>query len=253
MKVAVISPYHGESEDWLAQCHDSVRAQTHPCVHIFVADGRPSRQVDALDGQHIIVRRGHGDFGDTPRALGAMSAIGQGFDAVAFLDADNWYKSTHIESLVELQRESGAAITTSGRAFYSPDGDFLGACPLSDGEAHVDSNCYLLTRPAFGLILEWALMPHDMHVIGDRIVWNKIKQRGIAHAHSWRASLCYRASTVEDYSILGRKPPPDVAKTRQDTRGAFETLTRRGGPDLADQITKAQARAIIERTIVEVA
>ena len=253
MRVAVISPYHGEPDDWLAQCHASVRAQTHSCEHIFVADGRPSRSVEAMDAQHIIVRRAHGDFGDTPRALGAISAIGQGFDAVAFLDADNWYKSTHIESLVDLQRQSGAAIATSGRALYDQAGEFLGACPLSDGEAHVDSNCYLLTRPAFGVILGWALMPHDLHVIGDRIVLNKIIGRGIARAHSWRASLCYRASTVEDYWILGQEPPPDVVRQRRDTHSAFETLRQRGGPDFAGQVSKGQAKANLERTIVEVA
>ena len=109
------------------------------------------------------------------------------------------------------------AVCTSGRAFHGPDGTFLGPCPLTDGEAHVDTNCYLLTRPAFDLVLEWGLIPHDLHVIGDRIVWRKIKRRGLARAHSWRASLCYRASTKEDYWILGKEPPAEIKRDRNDT------------------------------------
>lgn len=41
MKIAVVTPYHGEPEEWLRQCHDSVRGQTMACQHIMVADGRP--------------------------------------------------------------------------------------------------------------------------------------------------------------------------------------------------------------------
>ena len=168
MRVAVITPYFRESEDWLGQCHESVRAQSHPCTQIFVADGRPSRFVNELDAQHIVLRRGNGDFGDTPRALGALSAAGQGFDAVAFLDADNWFKPTHIESLVQLAEETGAAICTSSRAIYDPGGILLGPCPLNDGESHVDTNCYLMTRRAFAVILEWALIHTPA---GPRIVF----------------------------------------------------------------------------------
>ena len=120
-------------------------------------------------------------------------------------------------------------------------------CYLNDGESHVDTNCYLMTRRAFAVILEWALIPHDLHVIGDRVVWNKIKSRKIACAHSWRATLCYRASTREDYWITEKEPPAELRGHRTDTRAAFETLVGRGGPDLADTTTKAEGAEVRKR------
>src|SRR3990172_6396080 len=97
MRVAVITPYYKAREDWLTRCHESVRAQTHPATHILVADGTPESYVDGWEAQHIVLMKNHGDFGDTPRAVGSVSAIGQGFDAIAYLDADNWYAPEHIE------------------------------------------------------------------------------------------------------------------------------------------------------------
>lgn len=232
MRIAVITPYHGEPQEWLEQCHDSVRAQTHPCVHIFVADGKPDGLIDGLVAQHIILRHGHGDYGDSPRAVGSMSAIGQGFDAIAYLDADNWYKPTHIESLVALHRESEAALLTSGRAFHRLDGSFLGVCPYSNGEDHVDVGSYLMTRPCFRLAVEWAFIPPDLHAIDDRLILHRAKEWKIPRAHSWQASMCYRATSAVDYKLMGEAPPPDAAKSRSGVAEAVETLIQRGGPNL---------------------
>ena len=149
MKIAVVTPYHGEPAEWLRLCHGSVRGQTTACRHIMVADGRPDPLVDSFDADHIVLPDGHANYGDTPRAIGAMSAIGRGFDAIAFLDADNWYKPRHIESLIALHRETGAEVCTSGREIRRVDGSFLTVCPFSDGDLFVDTSCYLFTRGAF--------------------------------------------------------------------------------------------------------
>ena len=93
MKVAVITPYHKVPTDWLVQCLESVRSQTYTSTHILVADGIPQDVVDTYGVQHLVLPRCHGDYGDTPRAIGSISAIGQGFDAIAWLDADNWFAS----------------------------------------------------------------------------------------------------------------------------------------------------------------
>jgi len=77
MKIAVITPYCGEPNDWLAECHESVKRQTHPTTHILVADGQPIDLVSSFDAQHIILPITHRDYGDTPRALGSLSAARQ--------------------------------------------------------------------------------------------------------------------------------------------------------------------------------
>src|SRR3989344_8281647 len=107
MKVAVITPYFNILDEWLLQCHRSVKSQTHPCTHILVADGRAKDIVNSLEAQHILLPVNYRDYGDTPRGVGSILAIGQGFDAIAYLDADNWYYPEHIASMVAAHKESG--------------------------------------------------------------------------------------------------------------------------------------------------
>jgi glycosyltransferase involved in cell wall biosynthesis len=149
MKVAVVTPYYETPIDWLGQCHRSVKAQTHPCTHFLVSDGKPEEVVEHYDAHHVRLPGPHQDVGNTGRAIGAILAQRQGFDAICFLDADNWYRPDHVASLVALQRRTGAAVCSSSRMIHHLDGALLGACKEVDGEVFVDTNCLLLTRPAF--------------------------------------------------------------------------------------------------------
>ena len=125
MRVAVVTPYYRTPDAWLRMCHESVRAQSHTCTHILVADGVAQEIVQNFDCQHIVLSKGHADYGDTPRAIGSMSAIGQGFDAITYLDADNWYEPNHIASLLELHRSTNAEVCTSMRNFHHVNGEQL--------------------------------------------------------------------------------------------------------------------------------
>src|SRR5579871_2244121 len=106
LKVAVVTPYYKESPEVLRKCHESVLAQTHKCDHFLVADGHPS-PLFANHPHHIILPHANGDNGNTPRAIGGLLAESQGYDAVAYLDADNWYEPTHIANLVAAQERHG--------------------------------------------------------------------------------------------------------------------------------------------------
>jgi cellulose synthase/poly-beta-1,6-N-acetylglucosamine synthase-like glycosyltransferase len=107
MKVAVITPYYKESRAWLERCLDSVAAQSHPCTHIVVADGHPQDWIDERPVRHLRLDRPHADYGDTPRALGGLMAANEGFDAICFLDADNWYGRHHVLSCLRLAQQHG--------------------------------------------------------------------------------------------------------------------------------------------------
>ena len=96
--------------------------QTFPCTHIMVADGRPQAIVDRMTVQHIILPVNNRDYGDTPRGIGSVLAISQGFDAIAYLDDDNWYYPEHIETMVHLHRQSNAAVITASRNLHRLDG-----------------------------------------------------------------------------------------------------------------------------------
>ncbi|MBF0198510.1 MAG: glycosyltransferase, partial [Planctomycetes bacterium] len=171
MKVAVITPYYDEPIEWLRKCHYSVAAQDMCCTHIMIADGRPRKEVDQWAVRHIPMPYSHNDFGDTARSIGVTDAIGAHFDAIAFLDADNWFAPNHISSLMQCAQKTGAAIVSSGRLFCRMDTSVMGQCLNSDGDNFSDTNCLLFTKSAFRQANEWVYVPPYAHGIGDRVLW----------------------------------------------------------------------------------
>ena len=207
MKVAIITPYFNTPEEWLLKCHLSVKAQTYPCTHFIVADGQPHDVVDSWDAQHIKLPVNISDYGDTPRGVGSVAAIGQGFDAIAYLDADNWYDPEHINILLKLHRKTRAAVVTSARNLHRLDGTLLGKCFEVDGERFVDTNCLFLTRAAFNIIQVWYLMAPKYHAIDDRVIWAHIKSKNLSRAHSGNTTVAYRTAFANHYRRFGEKPP----------------------------------------------
>lgn len=161
MRVAVISPYYKEPEAWLARCIQSVRDQTVEATHFVVAGaGFPQDWVDEAGVRHIKLDRPHGDYGNTPRTIGAMLAVSEGFDAVAFLDGDNWYAPDHIESCVEMAARGDVDYIYSKRQWARADGSVMNVHVQEDEDgSHVDTNCHFLMRGAFHTIPRWGLMP----------------------------------------------------------------------------------------------
>jgi glycosyltransferase involved in cell wall biosynthesis len=209
LRVAVITPYYQEAEDVLRTCYDSVRRQSYACTHFLVADGSPRLDVLTWPAEHIVLPRPHEDLGNTPRAIGSLAAMNQGFDAIAFLDADNWYCPDHVEAMVDLHRRTGAAVCTAGRTIHRLDGSLLYVDKHDcDGQKHVDTSCLFLTRPAFRLLPLWAMMPQQLSPIGDTVMWQTILQRRLAHAHSPRPTVAFRTQYQVHYRIAGETPPP---------------------------------------------
>lgn len=208
MKVAVITPYYREPLEILLQCHESVVSQTHPCTHYLVADGYPNEAVEELDVMHVSLPVAHDDNGNTPRAIGSLSAINQGFDAIAYLDADNWYRSDHIESLVDLHRQTGATVCVSGRSIHRMDGSILMASDPDDCNDFFDTSCLLLTRRAFSLAPFWALMPRVLSGICDRIFWQAIVKLGCSWRSTNKATMAFRSQYRYHYLLKNEIPPP---------------------------------------------
>src|SRR5262245_48591144 len=166
MRVAVVTAYYQEPLGILQRCVDSVRAQGHPCTHILVADGHARPELDEWPVQHVKLPVSHRDIGDTPRLIGCVSAYSQGFDALCWLDADNWLEPAHVALCVALAQEQGVSVVTSARMLRRPDGSALGVCTESDGETFNDTNCYFLTREAMGSSVVWVFKQSER--IGDR-------------------------------------------------------------------------------------
>src|SRR5437868_2086315 len=130
MKVAVVTAHYRTPWPWLERCLASVAGQSLPCEHFLVCDGDDFPQAASYSQVQVIrLPKPHGGCGDAARAIGAVSAVAQGFEAIAFLDSDNWYEANHAQVLVELHRQTGAAFCSSSRNLYTPDGEYLGRCP----------------------------------------------------------------------------------------------------------------------------
>ena len=216
MRVAVITPYYQESRDVLAKCHQSVAAQSHPCTHFMVADGHPRPEVSEWAVDHVILPAAHGDNGNTPRSIGSLTAINQGFDAIAYLDADNWFAPDHIASLAALHAKTGAAVCTSARTIHRGDGTFMYRDTAgSDGETFADTSCLFLTRAAFRLAPLWAMMPKALGPVCDRMIWKAIVARDLPRAHTGQATLAFRSQYAAHYRHINEDPPPG-AKTNEN-------------------------------------
>lgn len=232
LRVAVVTPCYKEPDEWLARCIDSVAAQTYPCTQILVGDG-VQRQVANSDRLlHLSLPRGVADFGDTPRAVGGLYAAGLGFDAITYLDADNWYHRTHIETMMRAAAQSRAAIVTCRREFrHMTDGRFLVECATSDGEQFCDTSCLLLTRAAFDLLPVWALMDPAFHVLDDRVMWHHVRASGLPRAHTGLGTVAYLASHAGVYRDLGIEAPAGTKRVT-GVNPALALWRERGLPDL---------------------
>lgn len=209
LRVAVVTPYHRESEALLGECQRSVREQTYPSTHILVADGHPAPFVAGWPVQHIVLPQAHADYGDTPRAIGSLSAISQGFDAIAYLDADNWYAPDHIAAMVDLHLQARASVCVASRSLHRLDGSLLAAAGENgDGIDNVDTSCLFLTAAAYRVVPIWSLLPHNLHPIGDRILWSAIRGLGFRVARRTAPTVRYRSALRVHYEERGEAPPP---------------------------------------------
>ena len=160
--VAVITPYYKENNEILRTCHESVLLQAPEVDHILVADGHPNPSVEDWSCRHMILPSSHGDNGNTPRGVGALVALAEGYQFVAFLDADNWYHEGHIASLLSLYKETHSPVCCSFRTFHSIEGSMLNAKEIDeDNLSHVDTSCMMLHKDASRLAAIWALMPKN--------------------------------------------------------------------------------------------
>jgi len=219
MRVAVVTPYYKEPRAWLERCVRSVREQTAACDHLMVADGHPQDWLDAAGVRHLRLDRAHADFGNTPRAIGGQLAIAEQYDAIAFLDADNWFDPGHVQSCIEVAERTGADLVTARRRFVREDGSPM---PIryaeDDTAAHVDSNCYFLLFGAFHSIPRWLMMPRPMAMWGDRFYLASLREDGLKEARTEGTTVNYLCTWADVFRRVGETPPPFAKEGLPATR-----------------------------------
>ena len=155
MKICVVTPYFRTETAWLQQAHDSVKAQSVPAAHIVVCDGSEPAQIGEFQGVHIILQRNYQDYGNTPRLIGSYRAVTAEADAIAYLDADNWYEPAHLEGLVRFAQERNLDACSSARMLHRLDGTPMMKCPHVTGQPYIDTSCMLVMKSAFSHLIAW--------------------------------------------------------------------------------------------------
>ena len=206
-RIAVLTPYFQESIDLLERCHRSVRQQTIVCEHFMVADGFPRPEIDSWPVRHIRLPTPSQNFGDTPRRIAGEAVVEAGFDAVVYLDADNWFRPRHVESLFACHLARGTPICHSARSFHRVDGTLLPLMLTGDNTSHVDGNCLLVASEAFDLLGLWGTWPSELSCIDDRMFWNATLARGYRHGFTGALTMGYEASHAGFYRNVGEVPP----------------------------------------------
>ena len=193
----------------LQRCINSVKIQTVKTDHLLISDGHPQSWLDAEQIRHIKLDRSHGDYGNTPRGIGALLAIAEEYDGIGFLDGDNWLDSDHVEACLD------AASKTPGGApqcdyviakmrLRRPDETIL----IDKSESgHVDTSCFFFLKGSFNVIPHWALMPHAASIIGDRVFFQMLKLQPFCAAHVQKTTVNYHCIWESIYRALGEIPP----------------------------------------------
>jgi glycosyltransferase involved in cell wall biosynthesis len=211
LKIAVVTPYYQELDDVLLQCHNSVLAQTHPCTHILVADGHAKPIFETSPRTlHLPLPQANADYGNTPRVIGALLADSYGFDAIAFLDADNWFEPVHLERMVAALERGKTPLVSCKRTFRHLDGAVLPCTELEEERfIHVDTNCWLITRPAFSLLPIWRI-PKWAAIMGDRVFLEHARRKRFAITETQHRTVNYRTKYVNHYRLAGVPTPAGV-------------------------------------------
>lgn len=214
MKIAVITPYHDIDSPYLSQCLASVQKQTHhDFIHVIIGDGCTLTNLEHFKSIHNIpLPKKLKDFGDSPRSIGVIFAFAMGADAVTFLDSDNWYAPEHLQQMAQTCGEFNSDIVTCSRRLCQLDGSEMGLCPESDGVIFCDTNCLLVTKTLAEEAGLWWLIPDDLHVIDDRVMWDTLIHATTNIAATGNASVYYRTAFEFHYKMFNL-PLPENTKT----------------------------------------
>lgn len=214
-RIAIVTPYCQEPPPTLERNLKSVRSQGSGCEHILVADGNPQPWLDDAVAAHIRLPRRSGDFGDTPRAVGAAFACSRDYDAVALLDADCYLLPDAVSTLWETAVERNVSLVVGRRRLVDLQGAVLDV-PEEPVSSHIDTNCYFFMRAGFATLLKWALIPPPFHIWGDRVVRMAVQDAQLPYAVTTRETVVYESRWLAHYALARRRPPADAQVISQD-------------------------------------
>ena len=235
MKVAIITPYWQEPDQYLSRCINSVRQQNVAVDHFLVADGHPKEWIHKEGLNHIVLDKEHSDYGNTPRCIGAMTAISRAYDAISFLDADNWLEPDHVSSCIQAAKENkNVDYVVAKRRFVRSDGSTV-HWPSEPISQLVDTSCFFLLPSSYHVIPTWINMPKALSVHGDRIFLAGLNAHKLQYIECTNITVNYLCTDKNIYIRLGEIPPSYSKEMNfQPIKDWLEKLT----PDIYEKMTR---------------
>ncbi len=207
-KFAIVTAYYKEEKYLLDRCLQSVRNQTVHADHIVVADGFAQAWIDDEPVRHIKLDRAHGDYGNTARGVGAVLAVAEDYDGIAFLDADNWLEPEHIaECLNAASRVDPCDYVVARRNLKRPDETTL---PIDDEPiaTHVDTSCFFFLPGSYHMVPRFAGIPRKLSIIGDRLFYQELAAQPLSRAIVAPKTVNYLCMWESIYRAASETPPP---------------------------------------------
>jgi len=201
-----------------------VRKQSVCCDHLLVADGFPSGFIDSQNVRHIKLDTNHNDFGNTPRGVGCLIGVSEGYSGIGLLDADNWFEPTHIASCLEAASSFPGGIgecdfVVARRYRRRPDETIM---PLVEEPGHIDTSSFFFLPGSYDALAFWVTMPKAVSPICDRVFTQVLARREYKAAFVKEPTVNYHDLWASNYHYLN-EPPPDGAKPNVDiTKGMTE-------------------------------
>jgi len=222
-RVLVVSAYYKEDRSMLERCIGAVAAQTASAKglavidQVMVADGFPQAWIDEVGLRHVRLDRAHGDYGNTPRGVGALLAVAEGYDALCFLDADNGLQPDHVEACLARAAEIGPDCDwlMAGRLYRRPDWSLM---PIPTSDADIDTNCFFFLRGSFHLLHFFAQQPRELAVAGDQIFHALLTKAGLKSGRVPYPTVDYLSLWRDNYLMIGERPPPEARGTAKGTK-----------------------------------
>lgn len=217
-RYAVVTAYHKEPDELVRRCLRSVAAQQVRCEHFLIADGHPQPWLDEQPVRHIVLDREHNDYGNTPRGVGALLAICEGFDGLCFLDADNWLEPDHVAACITSAASTDDCdFVQSKRTFRRPDASVL---PVDDElyDDFTDTNCLFFLPGSFHMLQHFAIAPKEFAPIGDRIFSRALKHANLRRGEVDHATVNYHCNWASIYISAGEEPPPGAKPNINSSR-----------------------------------
>lgn len=208
-KYAIITPYYKEDQPFLQRCIDSVKEQTIKTDHFLISDGEPQSWIDTQGVRHIKLDRSHGNYGGTPRGVGALIAIGEEYDGIGLLDADNWFDKDHVEVCLQAASTCNGGISQcdyviAQRRFRRPDQTVM---PIPEEPDHVDTSCFFFLEGSFVAIPYYATMSNKFGAISDRIFYVALRKQRFSFERTKKPTVNYHCMYEQLYRFLGEHPP----------------------------------------------